>query len=115
MEGVIAYRNATKVELMGVSAEDIDTLGAVSEPVARQLAEGIRLRAGTTYGLATTGIAGPGGGTDEKPVGTVHIALSTPTDTYHRCLRFGGQRERIQQLSAAAVIDMLRRHLQELL
>jgi nicotinamide-nucleotide amidase len=113
LEGVVAYSNRTKVELVGVSPETIAEHGAVSEQVARQLADGIRQRAGATFGLSTTGIAGPGGGTEEKPVGTVHIALSTATKTYHRCLRLGGQRDRIQQLSAAAVIDLLRRYLQE--
>lgn len=113
IEGVVAYSNRTKVELVGVEPEIIERHGAVSEQVARQLAEGIRQRAGATFGLSTTGIAGPGGGSEEKPVGTVHIALSTPTETYHRCLRLGGQRDRIQQLSTAAVIDLLRRYLQE--
>jgi len=113
MEGVVAYSNRTKVELVGVDPDAIVQHGAVSEAIARQLAEGVRRRSGTAYGLSTTGIAGPGGGTEEKPVGTVHIALATPTRTFHRCLHLGGQRERIQQLSAAAVIDLLRRYLQE--
>ena len=113
--GFITYSNASKVDMVGVEPEAIARSGAVSEQVARQLAEGARGRAGTDFGLATTGVAGPGGGSDEKPVGTVHIALATADHTYHRRLSLGGRRERIQQLSAAAVIDLLRRHLQGLL
>ena len=112
--GFITYSNASKVDMVGVEPEAIARNGAVSEQVARQLAEGARGRAGTDFGLATTGVAGPGGGSDEKPVGTVHIALATADHTYHRRLSLGGRRERIQ-LSAAAVIDLLRRHLQGLL
>ena len=112
IEAVVSYANASKVRRLGVDPALIAAHGAVSEPVARQMAEGIRSRAETTFGLATTGIAGPGGGSAEKPVGTVHMALATPTGTHHRMLRFLGNRSRVQSLASAAVLDLLRRHLQ---
>ena len=79
------------------------------------MAQGIRDLSGATYGLATTGIAGPGGGSSEKPVGTVHIACATPAGTHHIKLDLRGTRERIVSLAAGATLDMLRRHLQGLL
>jgi nicotinamide-nucleotide amidase len=112
IEGVVTYANASKQQRLGVPESLIAAHGAVSEPVARAMAEGVRRTAGTTYGLSTTGIAGPGGGSDAKPVGTVHIALSTPDGTLHRLARFGGSRHRIQHLAAYAATDLLRRHLQ---
>ena len=115
IEGVCAYANAAKVRSCGVDPALLATHGAVSEPVARALAEGIRARAGTTYGLGTTGIAGPSGGTDDKPVGTVHLALATPDGTAHRCVRIPGDRARVTQRAAAAGLDLLRRHLQGVL
>lgn len=115
MQGVCAYANSAKTQQAGVPADLITQHGAVSEPVALALAQGIRERAGTTYGLATTGIAGPGGGSPEKPVGTVHVALATPNGTHHIKLSLRGSRGRIVSLSAGAALDMLRRHLQGLL
>lgn len=73
---VVSYSYGSKRELLAVSRESLDDHGAVSEPVARQMARGIRDTAGTTWGLATTGIAGPEGGTDETPVGTVYVAVA---------------------------------------
>jgi nicotinamide-nucleotide amidase len=115
LQGVCAYANAAKTQQAGVPAELIQAHGAVSEPVAIAMAEGIRDRAGSSYGLSTTGIAGPGGGTPDKPVGTVHIACATPTGTHHIKLALRGSRERIVSLAAGATLDMLRRHLQGLL
>lgn len=112
MEGACVYANEAKMRTCDVDAGALAQYGAVSEIVARQLAEGIRARAGTTYGLSTTGVAGPGGGTAEKPVGTVHIALATPEGTVHRQLRLGGDRDRITRYAAASALDLLRRHLQ---
>ncbi len=128
-QGAITYSNDAKVRMLGVDPGVLERQGAVCEAVARQMAIGIRERAGTTYGLSATGIAGPGGGSTEKPVGTVHIAVAFPSpddvqaaSTIHRRLNLGGPsivdkssvlyRNRIQTLSAAAVIDSLRRHLQ---
>jgi nicotinamide-nucleotide amidase len=115
LEGVVAYANAAKIRLLGVTEDQLQAFGAVSEPVARSMAEGIRQHTGSTYALSSTGVAGPGGGSPDKPVGTVHIALATPEGTHHRLLRLGGDRARIQTLSAAAALDLLRRHLQGLL
>ena len=111
VEGVVTYANRSKIERLGVPGDDIAQHGAVSEPVARAMAAGIRRTAGTTYGVATTGIAGPGGGSDAKPVGTVHLALATPDGVHHRQVHMHGDRHRIQKLAAAAALDLLRRHL----
>ncbi|MBQ5669449.1 MAG: competence/damage-inducible protein A, partial [Tidjanibacter sp.] len=78
---VVSYDNSVKENVLGVSHEDIETYGAVSEQVARQMAEGVRRVCGTTYGVATTGIAGPSGGSEEKPVGTVWMAVAGPNGT----------------------------------
>lgn len=117
-EGAITYSNDAKIRMLGVRPATLEAYGAVSEQIAREMAEGIRQRAGTTYGLSATGIAGPGGATAEKPVGTVHIAVAAPgsdnnSHTVHRRLNLSGDRERIQTLAAAAVIDTLRRLLPE--
>ncbi len=112
IEGACVYANAAKVRTCGVPEALLTEHGAVSEPVARALAEGMRARAGTSYGIGTTGIAGPTGGTVDKPVGTVHLSLATPTDTLHRRLRIPGDRTRITRRAAAAGLDLLRRHLQ---
>ena len=115
LEGVVTYANEAKIRRTGVQSDDLEAHGAVSEPVARQMAGGVRTRASATYGLSTTGIAGPDGGTVDKPVGTVHLALSTPARVVHRQVRLAGHRERIQSLAAATALDMLRRELQHLL
>ena len=112
LEGSCVYADEAKVRTCGVDPAILQAHGAVSEPVAIQLAQGIRERAGSTYGLGTTGIAGPGGGTAEKPVGTVHIAVATPSGVHHRALRLAGSRERIVQLTVGSALDLFRRHLQ---
>jgi nicotinamide-nucleotide amidase len=113
MEGVVAYANEAKQRRLHVDPATLHAHGAVSSAVALEMAVGIREHANTTFGLATTGIAGPGGGSDAKPVGTVHIALSTPESSHHRVLQLGGSRQRIQHLAAHAALNMLRLHLQE--
>lgn len=109
---IIAYSNEAKVDLLGVPAALISEHGAVSEPVAAAMAEGIRDRAGVNAGIAITGIAGPGGGSAEKPVGTVCIAVATGS-TAVRTFRFTGSRDMVKAWSANAAIDMLRRSLLE--
>ena len=107
MESAVVYSNAAKTRTCGVPEAMLIEHGAVSEPVARQLAEGIRERADTTWGVGITGVAGPGGGSAEKPVGTVHIAVAGPAGTVHRLLRLPGDRPRVQSLASAAALAML--------
>ena len=108
--GVVSYSNEAKVELLGVPAELIAAHGAVSAPVAEAMASGIRSVAGTDIGVGITGIAGPGGGTPAKPVGTVHIALShRRKGVFSRRFLFGGDRLQIKTASTQAALDMVRR------
>lgn len=113
--GVVVYANSAKAELLGVPREVLNTHGAVSEPVAAAMARSVREKLETTYGIAITGIAGPGGGTPEKPVGTVYLALATPDKVEVRKLFLPGDRERIRRYSAFFGLDMLRRQLEGVL
>lgn len=110
--GVIAYDNSVKVRLLGVNSEDLENFGAVSFKVAEQMAVGVKNSLNTTWGLSITGIAGPTGGTDTKPVGLVYIGLAGLEDKVinYEC-RFGSMRTRsvIQYLSASTALDKLRR------
>lgn len=108
----VTYANAAKVHVLGVSEHTLTDHGAVHEETARQMAQGVRRVAGASYGLATTGIAGPGGGSDEKPVGTICIALATPDGTFARRFTFSfGRRLMNKRIFAMAALDMLRREL----
>jgi nicotinamide-nucleotide amidase len=109
--GAIVYSNEMKTTLAGVPSELIVQHGAVSAEVAKALAHGIRLRTGATIGLGITGIAGPTGGTEAKPVGLVHIAVSDAqkTDSVERTFR--GDRERVRQWATQQALDMIRRRL----
>jgi nicotinamide-nucleotide amidase len=107
--GAIAYSNRLKTALLGVTEETLREQGAVSEPTARAMAEGARERLGATYALAVTGVAGPGGGTAEKPVGTVHLALAGPEAVDHLRVRLPGDREWVRWQSSQLALDMLRR------
>jgi nicotinamide-nucleotide amidase len=109
--GEVTYTNELKIRRLGVPAELIAEHGAVSEPVARAMAEGVRRVLGSDYGIGITGVAGPGGGSEAKPVGTVHIALAGPTETDHRKIRFPGDRERVRQHASQLALEMLRRRL----
>ena len=108
--GVIAYRNDVKLRELGVSAEDVERHGAVSELVARQMASGVRERLSVDVGVAVTGIAGPGGGTKEKPVGLVWIAVHA-TELKARRFHLIGDRGEIRQRAAQAALEMVRRAL----
>lgn len=109
--GAVVYSNALKTELAGVPAEMIDRHGAVSREVAAALAEGIRYRCESTLGVGITGVAGPGGGTPEKPVGLVFHALASDrgTDVIQR--NFPGDRKRIRRFASTMALDMVRRKL----
>lgn len=110
--GVVAYANERKEAWLGVEAGDLAAHGAVSDVVARAMATGIRRTTGADYGIAVTGIAGPDGGSDAKPVGTVHVAVAGPgDDVVHRHARFLGDRERVRAYSAQLALEMLRRRL----
>jgi nicotinamide-nucleotide amidase len=109
--GYVVYANAAKIDMLDVNLSLIEKHGAVSEPVARAMAEAARTRARSTYALATTGIAGPTGDSPEKPVGTVYIALAAPAETAVKKLFFPSDRETFKQLAAQAAFELLRRNL----
>lgn len=107
--GVIAYANASKVRDLGVPAELIERVGAVSAEVALAMAGGVRERFGADFGLGITGIAGPGGGTELKPVGLVYIACASANGDVAREFHFTGPRETIKERSSQMALDLLRR------
>ena len=109
--GIVTYSNESKIDLAQIPPLLLEMQGAVSSEVAIGLAESIRERTGTTIGVGVTGIAGPTGGSDGKPVGTVHIAVAGPNRTDHKHFVFPGTREKIRWQSSQAALDMVRRHL----
>lgn len=109
--GVVAYSNEVKKSVLGVDSGVLEQYGAVSREVAEQMAEGARRITGSTYAVATTGVAGPDGGTADKPVGTVWIALATPDGVVAEKRQFGNLREQNIQRATAAAVNMLRMHL----
>ena len=111
LAGVVSYSNESKRDVLGVNYDDIMRYGAVSESVARQMAEGARRITGADYAIATTGIAGPSGGTEEKPVGTVWIAVATPTNTIAMLRQSGTDRGQIINRASAYAIEMLYKEL----
>lgn len=111
--GVISYSNEIKERVLGVRGETLRQYGAVSEAVVKQMAEGVRLLMDTDYGVATSGVAGPGGGTPEKPVGTVCIAVATREVTECKCLNLKGDRERNISESAESVMELLKSFLKK--
>ena len=106
--GVVCYSNDAKIEWLGVSPDLLAAHGAVSEPVAQAMADGVRQRARSGVGVGITGIAGPGGGTPEKPVGMVCIAVVTPVQQQVRTFQFIGSRDMVKFQSAQAAMNMLR-------
>ena len=110
-EGVVTYSNAAKTRLLGVSAEILNNCGAVSSECAAAMATGIRLASGSDLGLSVTGIAGPDGGSEDKPVGTVFIALAAPDGCWVKRFQFNGNRDDIRTLTAWTALDWLRRYL----
>ena len=111
IEGDVTYANDAKMRRLGVRKETLDTVGPVSEECAREMAEGLRKAAGTTYALSTTGIAGPDGGTEETPVGTVYVALAAKDETIVKRLHLRGDRSRVREVAVLHILDILRRKL----
>ena len=111
LEGVVTYSNQSKTRLLGVDKKLIKEFGAVSQQVARDMARGVRHKAKTDFGLAITGIAGPDGGSEEKPVGLVYVALADDAHTEHKRFVIPGDRELIRWRASQAALDMLRRRL----
>lgn len=113
LAGVVAYANEAKRDILGVNYDDIMRYGAVSEQVARQMAEGAQRITGADYAIATTGIAGPTGGTTQKPVGTVWIAVATPQGTIATLRPSGTDRSQIINRASAYAIEMLYKELKK--
>ena len=113
--GVVSYQNEVKENLLGVRHETLITKGAVSEDTACQMAEGVRKALGADIGISTTGVAGPGGGTPEKPVGLIYVGISTKDKTWAvRILRPRQSRESLRRLASSTAFDLVRRHLEGL-
>ena len=108
--GVVSYSNTLKSAWVDVPAEIIESRGAVSGEVAIALADGIRRRTGATLGVGITGVAGPTGGTPEKPVGTVHVAIADASGNKERAIRFPGERDRIRWQASQTALDLVRRY-----
>ncbi len=111
--GVISYSNALKMNLLGVKEEILAKYGAVSEQTAREMADGIRKKASVDIGIATTGIAGPGGGTPEKPVGLVYIAISSEKETKVEKHLFHGNRWENKESTCRAALNLLLNYLEK--
>ena len=104
---VISYSNAIKINQLNVNVDDIEKYGAVSQQVVEQMAEGVRKKMNTTYAIATSGIAGPTGGTEEKPVGTVWIAIASEKGVVAKKHVFGKERDVNIERTAVAALGML--------
>ena len=111
MEGAVTYANEAKVRL-GVKEETLAQHGAVSRETAGEMAEAIRSRAGTDIGISTTGIAGPGGGSEIKPVGLVYVGIATAKETKTYALRLAGNRKTVRRKTVNAVFHLLRTELE---
>ena len=109
LEGCVTYSNEAKMRRLGVKAETLEQFGAVSEETAREMAEGIAKTSGADIGIATTGIAGPGGGSEEKPVGLVYMGLYYKGRTFVKKCNFAGKRQAIRERAAYTALDWLRK------
>ena len=110
VEGLVTYANSAKVNRLGVTEQSLQENGAVSAVVASEMAQGVRQSAGTTYGIATTGIAGPTGGTPGKPVGTIFVAFATPQETVVQRLLCKGDRQKNQTETVQTALGMACSH-----
>jgi PncC family amidohydrolase len=113
MGSVTAYANEAKVRLLGVNLETLEKYGAVSSETVIEMARGVRLAMAADIGISVSGIAGPGGGTPEKPVGTVWIGLSSPSQEYSRHYQWSGNRITVKEQSALAALNLLLEYLQK--
>ncbi len=105
----MTYSNDAKMRRLNVNAETLEQFGAVSEETAREMAEGIAKTSGADIGIATTGIAGPGGGSEEKPVGLVYMGLYYKGKTYVKKCNFAGKRQVIRERATYTALDWLRK------
>jgi PncC family amidohydrolase len=112
---VIAYSNKSKIDILHVSPETLKKFGAVSRQTAIEMAQGIKQISGSDLGLAVTGIAGPEGGTPEKPVGLVYICLASDESVVCEEFRFKGKREEIKSQASEAALEMIKKHIQVLI
>ena len=112
---VIAYSNQSKIDILHVKPETLKKFGAVSRQTAIEMAQGIKQVSGSDLGLAVTGIAGPGGGTPEKPVGLVCICLASDESVVCEEFRFKGKREAIKSQASEAALQMIKKHVQALM
>lgn len=110
-EGHVTYSNQAKMKYLGVSEATLSKFGAVSAQTAEEMAKGLRLASGADIALAVTGIAGPGGGSDEKPVGLVYIGISAPDMNWTREFRFHGDRDRIRRRTCMEAMELVRKYL----
>lgn len=110
-EGYVTYSNDAKMKNLGVNPETLKNYGAVSRETCEEMAKGVRLRSGATIGVSTTGIAGPGGGTKEKPVGLVYIGVSTEEKTVVEELRLTGTREEVRQKTVESLFELIQKAL----
>ncbi|HWQ40812.1 MAG TPA: competence/damage-inducible protein A [Desulfosporosinus sp.] len=109
--GVVSYSNSVKHKILGVSEESLQKFGAVSEEVAKEMAEGVRSKIGSDLAISTTGIAGPDGGSEQKPVGLVYIGLATPEAVHAKKFQFYGERESVRQLTVQAALNEVRQYM----
>ena len=109
LAGYVCYANQAKIDMLNVDPQLLEKHGAVSDQVAGAMAEGARMCAKSDYALATTGVAGPGGGSPEKPVGTVYIAAAAPDETITKRLFFPTDRETFKQVATQAALELLRK------
>ncbi|MGL5244644.1 MAG: competence/damage-inducible protein A [Sarcina sp.] len=114
IDGVITYSNEAKMKIIGVKKETLDNFGAVSEETAKEMAEGIAKLSGTKIGVSTTGIAGPGGGTEEKPVGLVYVGLYINGEMKVKKFTFQGDRQKVRIRTVMNVLDWIRREVQSI-
>lgn len=105
--GVIAYSDEAKKDLLGVGAATLESCGAVASQTAREMAEGVRKRLRADFGVSITGIAGPGGGSARKPVGTVYIGVATSKGTKTKKFAFQGNRKAVRKASALAAVEAI--------